>query len=297
MRGVIETITRFVFVVFGLIVMTAAASVFFEGFKLDFGLFIDNLVLIVKTLIFPENLTVTTGERVSINGEVQGTEYSIFTSFWDYYNYSLIIFISALLLAIVIGILLTYLTILIPGRRREVITKIVSLFEALPDLFIIMVIQFAVIFYYKQTNVLLFPVAGTGINRSYFLPIIALALIPTFMIFKVILHLTNDEIEKQYVTLAKSKGFNRTVIFFRHILRNILPSIFTHSKSVVLYLLSSLVIFELIFNIYGIITYIKNYPEPNVIAFSLIMFYLPIFVLYALITAIIEKTTGQRLEW
>ncbi|MFC4409026.1 ABC transporter permease subunit [Chungangia koreensis] len=297
MRGVIETITRFFFVVFGLIVITAVASVFLEGFKLDFGQFVDNFALIVKSLFFPENLTVTTGERLLITGEVQGTEYSIFPSFWNYYNYSLIIFITALLISVLIGILLTYITVLLPERIRNVITKMASLFESLPDLFIIMVIQFVVIFYYKQTNILLFPVAGTGTNRAYVLPIIALALIPTFMIFKVILYLTNDEMEKQYVTLAKSKGFNRTIIFFRHILRNMIPSIFTHSKSVVLYLLSSLVIFELIFNIYGIITYIKNYPEPNVIAFSLIMFYLPIFVLYAIITAIIEKTTGQRLEW
>jgi peptide/nickel transport system permease protein len=154
-----------------------------------------------------------------------------------------------------------------------------------------------VLLYFKQTGTLLFPVAGTGQNKSYLLPIAALALIPSVMVYKVILFLIKDELNKPYVDLARSKGFSKSYIFFRHILRNTVPSIFSHSKSVVLLLLSSMVIFERIFNINGIFTYIINYPEPNIIAFALILFYLPIFLLYALITAAIRKTTGQRLEW
>lgn len=288
MRGVLESFSRFFYVVTGLIVLSAITGLFNNGLNISFEFFFEQLFFILKSLVFPENLTVI---------GPTGYEYSIFTSFWDYYTYSLIIFLSALVISILIGIVLTYLTILLPEKGRKIITKIASLLESLPDLFIIMVIQFVVIFYYKQTNVLLFPVAGTGNNKAYFLPIFALALIPTFMVFRIILHLVNDELEKQYIDLARSKGFSITAIFFRHVIRNILPSIFTHSKSIVLFLLSSMVIFELIFNIYGIITYILTYPQPNVIAFSLIMFYLPIFIIYAVLTAIIEKNTGQRLEW
>lgn len=288
MRIIIDTFSRFFYVVIGLILLTAFASQFLTGFNPSFSQFLDTILFIVESLISPDKLTVI---------GPTGYEYSIFTSFWDYYSYSLIIFLSALIVSILIGIFLTYFTILLPAKRRKLVTKIASLLESLPDLFIIMIIQFAVVYYYKKTSVLLFPVAGTGNNKAYFLPICALALIPSFMVFKIVLLLANDELEKQYVVLVRSKGLNRTVVFFRHILRNIIPSIFTHSKSILLLLLSSLVIFELIFNIYGIVTYIINYPQPNVIAFSLIMFYLPIFILYAVITAIIERNTGQRMEW
>lgn len=268
--------------------MSATVSLFIDGFSLSFSLFLDNLWVILKSFVIPKELTVT---------GPTGHEYSIFTSFWDYYSYSIVLFLSAFILSIFIGITLTYLALMLPKNGRKLITKVASLLEALPDLFIIMVIQLVVIFVYEQTNVMLFPVAGTGINRSYFLPIVGLALIPTLMIFKIIFFLAMEESEKEYVLLAKSKGFNGTAIFYSHILRNILPSVFTHSKSILLLLLSSLVIFELVFNIYGIITYILTYPEPNVIAFCLIMFYIPIFLIYAVLTMIIEKITGQKLEW
>jgi peptide/nickel transport system permease protein len=160
-----------------------------------------------------------------------------------------------------------------------------------------MVIQSSVIFYFKQTGTLLFPVAGSSQNNSYFLPIIALALIPSLMIYRINLHLVNEEWKKLYVELARSKGLNKTHIYFYHVLRNIAPSIFSHSKTIVLYLLSSMVIFERLFNIHGIMTYMVTYPSPNILAFTLIMFFIPVFFLYALITALIEKNTGQRMEW
>lgn len=251
-------------------------------------MFVDNVLHIVKSLIFPENLLILGATN---------RQYSIFINFWDYYVYSLIIFLAALCISIIIGLFITYLTILLPQKLNDVVSKIISLLESLPDLFIIIIIQFSVIYYFKQTGTLLFPVAGSSQNNTYLLPIFTLALIPSFMIYRINLHLVNEEWKKPYIDLAKSKGFNKSYIFFSHVLRNVVPSLFSHSKTIVLYLLSSMVIFEKLFNIYGIFTFITSYPNPNVIAFTLIMFFLPVFILYALITTLIEKNTGQRLEW
>lgn len=283
-----DILLRFFYVVIGLVLLSAFVGLFTHGVNLDFSLFISLVVHIGKSLVSPDQLVV-----IGPNG----MEYSIFLQFWDHYFYSLVIFLTALLLAMAAGICLAYLTHLLPERNIGAIAKTASLLESLPDLFIIVVIQFGVLLYFKQTGTLLFPVAGTGQNKSYLLPIAALALIPSVMVYKVILFLIKDELDKPYVNLARSKGFSKSYIFFRHILQNGAPSIFSHSKSVVLLLLSSMVIFERIFNINGIFTYIISYPEPNIIAFTLILFYLPIFLLYALITAAIRKTTGQRLEW
>ena len=288
MSSVLSVLTRFFYVVIGIILLSAFVGLFTRGIQMDFTLFTKNVIHIIKSLIFPENLIVLGPTK---------HEYSIFLNFWDYYLYSLIIFLSALSISIIIGILITYVTILLPQKVNDMVSRIVSLLESLPDLFIIMTIQFSVIYYFNQTGTLLFPVAGSSQNNTFFLPIITLALIPTFMIYRINLHLVNEEWKKSYVELVRSKGYNKTYIFFSHVLRNITHSMFSHSKTIVLYLLSSMVIFEKLFNIYGIFTFITSYPYPNVIAFTLIMFFLPVFILYALITNLIERQTGQRLEW
>lgn len=288
MKAFLNVLFRFFYAAIGLILVSAFAGLFTHGIQLNSGLFLSHIVQILKSFVSPTHL--------SVIGPT-GMEYSIFPQFWNHYFYSLTIFLSALLLSLLIGMGLAYVTTLLPQKHLQVVSKTISLLEALPDLFIIIVIQFGVLFYFKQTGTLLFPVAGTGQNKSYLLPILALTLIPALMVYKVILFLVRDELEKTYVNLAKSKGFSQTYVFCRHILRNITPSVFSHTKSIVLLLLSSMVIFERIFNINGIFTYIMTYPEPNVIAFTLILFYLPIFLLYSFVTLVINKTTGQRLEW
>lgn len=288
MAASFDILLRFFYVAIGLIFISAFVGLFTNGIHLDIGIYGSNILQIVESFVSPGQLSV-----IGPNGK----EYTIFLQFWDYYFYSLAIFLSAFLLALAVGILMAYFTTYLPEERFNSVSKSVSLLEALPDLFIIIVIQFGVLFYFKQTGTLLFPVASTGQNKSYILPILALALIPSLMVYKVILFLVRDELGKSYVDLAKSKGISKSSVFFRHILRNITPSIFSHSKSILLLLLSSMVIFEQIFNINGIFTFIITYPEPNIIAFTLILFYLPIFLLYAVVTLVVGKTTGQRLEW
>ena len=283
-----KVLSHFLYVVFGIILLSAFVGLFSNGIQLDFTVFLKNVLHIIKSLIFPDNLIILGPTN---------QEYSIFLNFWDYYIYSLTIFLSALFIAMICGLFITYLTVLLPQKINNLVSKFVSLLESLPDLFIIMFIQFSVILYFKQSGHLLFPVAGSSQNQTYFLPVVTLALIPSFMIFRINLHLVSDEWNKSYVELARSKGFNKTEIFFFHVLRNIAPSIFSHSKTIVLYLLSSMVIFEKLFNIYGIFTFITSYPNPNVIAFTLILFFVPVFLIYAIITSFIEKYTGQRLEW
>lgn len=286
--SILNHILRFLCVVIGLVLLSAFVGLFMNGIQLDMGLYIESVVHITYALAMPQNL-VFIGPT--------GFEYSIFTNFWDYYFYSIIIFLTALLISMIIGVFISYLTTLLPKKANLLVVKIASLLESIPDLFIIIVIQFCALYYYKQTGTKLFSIIGTSQNKTYLLPIIALALIPSLMIFKVILYLVNEEMEKAYVHLAKSKGFNRTHIFFIHVLRNIAPSIIIHSKSVILILLSSMVIFEKLFNIYGIFTFITKYSEPEIIAFTLVMIYLPIFIVYTFLTEFIFKKTGKRLEW
>jgi len=286
--SILGNFLRLICVVIGLVLLSAFVGLFTNGIQLDMRLYIDSVIHIIYSLIQPQNL-VFIGPT--------GFEYSIYTNFWDYYFYSTIIFLTALLMAIIVGVFISYLTTLLPKRSNLIVVKIASLLDSIPDLFIIIIIQFCALYYYQQTGTKLFSIIGTAQNRTYILPIIALALIPSLMIFRVILYLVNDELEKTYVQLAKGKGFTRTYVFFKHVLRNIAPSIIIHSKSIILIILSSMVIFEKLFNIHGIFTFITEYHEPEIIAFSLVMIYLPIFIVYTSLTGFIFKKTGQRLEW
>ncbi|MEK5207323.1 ABC transporter permease subunit [Psychrobacillus sp. FSL H8-0510] len=283
-----DNVCRFICVVIGLILLSAFVGLFTNGLPLNLTSYIDIVLLIIKSLIFPQLLEFT---------GPTGFEYSIFTNFWNFYLYSAYIFLAALFFSMMIGIVVAYLTTLLPKKINLFTIKMASLLESLPDLFIIIVIQFSVLFYFKQTGIQLFSTIATAQNRSYLLPVVALTLIPALMIYKVVLFLVNEEMEKSYIQLARGIGFDKTQLFFTYVLRNITPSIVLQSKSVIIILLSSMVIFEKLFNINGIFTFIISYPEPEIIAFSLIMIYLPIFIVYTFLIESIYRKTGQRLEW
>lgn len=283
-----DNVCRFICVVIGLILLSAFVGLFTNGLPLNLTSYIDIVLLIIKSLIFPQ--------LIEFTGPT-GFEYSIFTNFWDFYLYSAYIFLAALFFSMMIGIVVAYLTTLLPKKINLFTIKMAALLESLPDLFIIIVIQFSVLFYFKQTGIQLFSTIATAQNRSYLLPVVALTLIPALMIYKVVLFLVNEEMEKSYIHLARGIGFDKTQLFFTYVLRNITPSIVLQSKSVIIILLSSMVIFEKLFNINGIFTFIISYPEPEIIAFSLIMIYLPIFIVYTFLIESIYRKTGQRLEW
>lgn len=217
----------------------------------------------------------------------------MFPAFWEPYFYSVTIFICAFLLSIMMGILLAYLTHLLPAAWSTLIIRATNLLESTPDIFILIVIQYTVIFILKETGVLLFPIVGSQ-EKVFLIPILTLSILPTIMLFRTTYLLVKDEYGKPYVDLIKSRGMSKHFIFFIHILRNITFSLLNHSKSITLFLLSSLIVFERLFNIYGITHFILSFSQMDVICFSLILFYLPVFLLLILIRLIIDKKTGQK---
>ncbi len=219
--------------------------------------------------------------------------YSLFPMFWEYYLYSIKIFMAALVTAMFAGIFLTYLTSFLPKRMVHVLSRILSFLEVLPDIFVIFVVQFFIIWFYKKTEILLFPIAG-AFEKVYFVPIIVLSLLPTLFFYKVSLFMTMEEYEKQYAEFAVSKGVGTNLLFLKHIFRNAVIGITSHSKAIVWLMLSNLIILERIFNIYGLTKYILNYKQIEIIAFSLIMFYIPIFLILLISKLVIQRTTGKE---
>lgn len=128
-----DNVCRFICVVIGLILLSAFVGLFTNGLPLNLTSYIDIVLLIIKSLIFPQ--------LIEFTGPT-GFEYSIFTNFWDFYLYSAYIFLVALFFSMMIGIVVAYLTTLLPKKINLFTIKMASLLESLPDLFIIIVIQF-----------------------------------------------------------------------------------------------------------------------------------------------------------
>ncbi|MFP3471710.1 ABC transporter permease subunit, partial [Micrococcus sp. SIMBA_144] len=84
------------------------------------------------------------------------------------------------------------------------------------------IVQIGVIWVYKKTEVLLMDVAAY--ERIYTMPILILSILPTFLLYRIMIHVLDEEVEKQYVELARTKGLEPTKIFLFHIVRNTLLS-------------------------------------------------------------------------
>ncbi len=220
-------------------------------------------------------------------------KYTVFPVFWEYYFYSMKIFLASLTVSLVGGVLLTYVTSFFSKRTVGKIARVLSLLEALPDIFVIFVVQFFIIWFFKKTEILLFPIAG-GFEEVYFVPILVLSLLPTLFFFKVSLFMTMEENEQLYVEFATSKGIQSNKLFLRHIFRNAVIGIMSHSKAIIWIMLSNLIILERLFNISGITKYILTYKQTDVIALSLILFYIPVFLILLVIKLIIHRSTGKE---
>ncbi|WP_406687670.1 ABC transporter permease subunit [Rossellomorea vietnamensis] len=284
LKSIGSMVLKFVFVLFGIILLTGLIGLFNEGVDLSLKQYMLNIVEISTSLVHSESMTITNESNNS---------YPMFPAFWEPYFYSVSIFLSAFLLSILMGIFLAYLTHLLPSGWSTFILRATNLLESTPDIFILIVIQYSVIFILKETGVLLFPIVGSQ-EKVYFVPIVTLSILPTIMLFRIIYLLVSDEYGKPYVDLIKSRGMSKHSIFFIHVLRNISFSLLNHSKSIILFLLSSLIVFERLFNIYGITHFILSFSQMDVICFSLIMFYLPVFVLLILIRLFVDWKTGQK---
>jgi peptide/nickel transport system permease protein len=282
----IKFLMQFVFVSIAIVFISSFLSLFSNGINLSIDQFFINLKEIARFFKNPSQ---------ELQHPLTLENFNLFPSFWSFYFYSVTIFLAALVIAFFIGLVITAFALYLSPKTLKRLEYSSSLLEATPDIMIIVLIQFIVIQVYKQTNILLFPIAG-AFDRAYLLPILTLSILPTIHFFKLSLLLVQDEEVKQYVEFVKSKGFTSSYIFIKHILRNVLVSLFNHSKSIIWFMLANLVMLEWLFNIYGITQFIFNYPTKEVLAWSLIFFYIPIFIILFLSKILLKKFTGQQVE-
>lgn len=208
---------------------------------------------------------------------VAGTTVPLFPIILQKYLYSMEILVLGVLTATTIAFLFTYLTLLLFRKRMDIIKKLMELGESIPDLIFILLVQMLVIFIYKNTGVRVAHVVSLN-QKVLLLPIISLAVPNSFYIAKVMILYIEEEFNKDYVTLVKSKGFSFSYIFNIHVLRNIAERMFITSKTMIWTMLSTLVIAEKLFNMNALIDLMLSGTDTFIIGCMLI--FIPFFILY-----------------
>ncbi|MCM3719446.1 ABC transporter permease subunit [Fictibacillus phosphorivorans] len=273
----VRYILNLLFTILGICIIASLPTLFRNDIGLlNFSLFFQNLSTLLKSLLSPFEVTYLSGM----------TERNLLENILPYLKYSIVIltsaYIAALLLGITFGIILTF-------NINNSIRKIINVLGSIPDITIFFFLQWIFLLIYKKTGILLFQIAG-GFENSYFIPIISLMFIPLIYFFRITILLLSEEMPKNYIEFAKSKGISKTQLIKNHLFPNIKLKLYNYLKPGFWYTFSNLVILELIFNIQGIIWFILNHQTAEVIAFSLILFLIPWNIFFVAVEAFMKKT-------
>ncbi|MFL8936662.1 ABC transporter permease subunit [Rossellomorea oryzaecorticis] len=213
-----------------------------------------------------------------------GRAYPLTEVFANTYLYSFSILLLAFLLSIVFTIVISFLVMLIPKKPQQLIKKTMNLFDAFPDVFIVVLLQLLIIWLFKKTDVLLFDIYTLGEDRIYFLPIVCLSILPFTYLLKNFLFQLQEEEREPYIEFSFSKGFSKKYTVWVHMFRNVWIHFFLHSKPVFLLMLSNLLIIEILFNIHGFMkaVLILSTQSPTGFFVGLVYIFIPFYLIYSI---------------
>ncbi|MBD1222445.1 ABC transporter permease subunit [Virgibacillus halodenitrificans] len=221
-----------------------------------------------------------------------GEEVTFFSAVADELFNSTVIIIGSLVLSIVIAILFTYLFHMLTATLKKVVSGVLFVIEAMPDVLIVLLsIQFF-IWIFKTTGISL-GIYEFGGETIYLLPILALSSIPSLFLFKYMTAGIDEEKTKDYYLFSKSRGFRESYIFFIHLFRNTLLTLIQYSKNIFLYMISSLLILEIILRLSGIMSFVKVYGigDFRILMWVLVLLYFPLYLFIKLGEYIVTKWT------
>lgn len=278
-----EVTIQFLISILGIIMLGALPKLFY-GFKLDVSKYIQNLKEVFVNLMDISNLQYVRGKF-------------LFPQLFVHYKETIIIFLAAFFISLFVAFCIVYVIMSSSPRIQHRIKSFLIFLESIPDILLILVSQILVVWFFKQTGFLPFQIASIGGESIRGLPILCLSIPTTIMFVKMVVLRFENELEKDYVLFAKAKGLGRFHILNRHILRNVLLSTLFFAKTNIFFMLSNLYIIEWIFNTGGIFMFLKSYEGIRVEVFivSVLLIYIPIFILFKLFHYLIPAAMKERL--
>jgi oligopeptide transport system permease protein len=157
---------------------------------------------------------------------------------------SLKIMIPAFILSMLFGVLKGVYDYLSQYKKRGIFGHTLTwIIQAIPDFFIILLIQYGVILLMRNG----FPKVDIYGHEHWYnliLPILFLSLYPTAYIARVTSSTLAEQEGNEYLLVARSKGMSHLLVTFKHALMNCWATILSHATSIMFYILSNLFIVE-----------------------------------------------------
>lgn len=266
------------------IVLLGAIPFMFSGMSFEASIYVDGVIDLVKSITNPSELMYFT----------EGGQYALFPYLWEVYSYSLTLLFSAFFIALLLALLFAIIIFSLPSRLSDRIRVFSFVFESIPDVLIAIGMQFFIVWFFKKTNILLFQIVSFYDQKTYFVPILCLTVLPTLLILRILLLNMEEELGKLYVDTAKSKGMSRFRILWRHVLPNTLLSVFHQSRNILWFMLSNLLMVEYLFNIKGVTTFVKDNGEPAIFTISMLLLFVPMFLFFTAGRILTYKWIGEK---
>ncbi|MBM6618901.1 hypothetical protein [Bacillus suaedaesalsae] len=281
-------ILNFILTIFGFLLISALPALIFSEERI--GIFIKQYG---QTMYFTLQNLFQPDKWQFLGSQSFGAQkvYPLFPMLWERYLYSMTVFAVSLVIAIAVAYVFMIIVHIVPKKMKSVLVSISSVIEALPDAFIIVSIQLLIIGIFKKTNVLIAQIAVFN-SDIYAVPIFCLSIIPTFLLFKTILFLIDEEKSKLYIDLARVKGLSGLKILLVHTFRNVLYSLFYRAKLIFAFMLSNLFIIEVIFNMNGAMQFLLSARGAEFIVGATLIF-TPFFIFFSLAEKVMLQQTGE----
>jgi len=248
------------------IICLGALPRLFKGLQIDLIGFWNTIVFLGGKLLQPGEITY--GFRDSRK---------LFPQIWIHYIETMIVFLSAFLLSLLIAYILVIWVLQRSHMKQKMWNGIFLTLESIPDILLILLSQLLVVIMFQKTGF-----------------IICLTLPTTLLFIKLLLLRFREELEKDYSIFAKSKGLSLRHILTHHISRNVLLTTIYYAKTNILFMLSNLYIIEWIFNTYGMFVFVKENSKLEIFTVSLVILYVPLFILFRLLHTFLQNVIKER---
>ncbi|EEK84301.1 Binding-protein-dependent transport system inner membrane component [Bacillus cereus ATCC 4342] len=255
----------------------------FKGLQIDLIGFWNTIVFLGGKLLQPGEITY--GFRDSRK---------LFPQIWIHYIETMIVFLSAFLLSLLIAYILVVWVLQRSHMKQKMWNGIFLTLESIPDILLILLSQLLVVIIFQKTGFMPIKLAGLGEERIRLLPIICLTIPTTLLFIKLLLLRFKEELEKDYSLFAKSKGLSLRYILTHHISRNVLLTTIYYAKTNILFMLSNLYIIEWIFNTYGMFVFVKENSKLEIFTVSIVILYVPLFILFRILHTLLQNVIKER---
>ncbi|MEI2664161.1 ABC transporter permease subunit [Rossellomorea sp. LJF3] len=280
-----KTTIRILSITLTIITLGAFISLFQNGIHLSLSSFWKNFIQLISALTHPASMSFQT-ESLTRNAT-----YDVFPDFLGFYSYTLTILFLGFLLSLGLAILLILITFQLSLKKRRVLIGTSTILESVPDVFVIVLAQMFFVFLFKKTGILVFEVVG-GADRPYALPLLTYSILPTIFLYRTLILIFEEELMKPYVELATGKGLSGLHVLMKHVFRNSVVSLINHSKMIISFMLSNLIMLEILFNTYGLTWFVINHPSYEIATMSVLLMFIPLFLLEELVKKVKKKVVG-----